>query len=96
MEILSIKHKGLRRLLEHDDDRGLPRQHVQKIRERVGTLQAAPNLESWLTLRKGRPHALKGNRKGDYAISVTANMRLTFTYDGRRIAALDLDFEDYH
>ena len=91
-----MRHKGLKRLLENDDDRGLPRQYVQKIRERIATLLAARDIDSWLTLRKGRPHALEGNRKGDYAISVTANMRLTFTYDGERIAALDLDFEDYH
>ena len=39
-------------------------------------------------------HQLKGNRKGTWAISVTGNLRITFSYiaDG----ASDIDLEDYH
>lgn len=39
-------------------------------------------------------HALTGNRKGHYSLKVTANWRLTFTFDGTD--AHDLDLEDYH
>ena len=40
-------------------------------------------------------HALTGNRKGSFAMTVTRNWRLTFVkVDDRTIT--DLDLEDYH
>ncbi len=40
-------------------------------------------------------HALGGDRKGTYAMTVTKNWRLTFTkVDERTVAELDL--KDYH
>ena len=40
-------------------------------------------------------HALTGDRKGEFAMTVTRNWRLTFTkVDEHTIA--DLDLEDYH
>ncbi len=40
-------------------------------------------------------HALTGDRKGSFAMTVTRNWRLTFTkIDDLTIA--DLDLEDYH
>jgi proteic killer suppression protein len=39
-------------------------------------------------------HPLKGNRKGEFAVIVTRNWRLTFGWnDGD---AVDVDLEDYH
>lgn len=96
MRIFSIRHKGLRRLIERNDARGLPPQHVERITVRIAAIVNARDIDDWLSQPLGRPHALKGDRKGDYAVSVSANMRITFTYDGEAIAALDLDFEDYH
>ena len=40
-------------------------------------------------------HALTGDRKGTYAMTVTKNWRLTFTKVDERTVA-DLDLEDYH
>ncbi len=46
----------------------------------------------------GRPgfgfHSLKGNRKGEYALTVTANYRLTFRFEEGDVSELNL--EDYH
>ena len=39
-------------------------------------------------------HPLKGNRKGTYAVSVSGNWRLTFSFDGEH--AVNVDLEDYH
>jgi proteic killer suppression protein len=39
-------------------------------------------------------HPLKGDRKGEYAISVCGNFRMTFRFEGGDI--FDLDLEDYH
>ena len=41
-----------------------------------------------------RLHRLKGDRKGQWAVSVSGNYRITFRFvDGN---AEDVDFEDYH
>ena len=39
-------------------------------------------------------HALKGQRKGEYAISVTGNYRLTFRFEKGEMR--DVNLEDYH
>jgi proteic killer suppression protein len=39
-------------------------------------------------------HALTGDQKGRYAVTVSRNWRLTFAWDGD--GAVDLDLEDYH
>jgi len=39
-------------------------------------------------------HSLKGQRKGEYAIMVTANYRLTFRFANGE--AHDVNLEDYH
>jgi len=41
-----------------------------------------------------KPHILKGNRKGDWSLEVTANWRIKFNYDNDTASAYDL--EDYH
>jgi proteic killer suppression protein len=39
-------------------------------------------------------HALRGDLKGRYAMTVSRNLRLTFGWDGEE--AVDVDLEDYH
>jgi len=39
-------------------------------------------------------HALKGNRKGTYALHVSGNHVITFTWDGVNVR--NVDFEDHH
>jgi proteic killer suppression protein len=39
-------------------------------------------------------HPLKGDRKGDYAVSISGNWRMTFRFEGEHAA--DVDLEDYH
>jgi proteic killer suppression protein len=41
-----------------------------------------------------RFHALTGNRKGTYAVTVTGNWRITFRFAGED--AIDVDLEGYH
>ena len=40
-----------------------------------------------------RFHELKGDRNGTYAVSVTGNVRITFSFKGED--ATDVDLEDY-
>lgn len=96
MDIVSVKHKGLRRLIEKDDDRLLPAQYRLKIRRLIAILIGLGAIEDFLALPRGKPHRLKGNRSDTYAITVYANWRLTFEYEAETQSLHILDFEDYH
>jgi proteic killer suppression protein len=43
-----------------------------------------------------KPHPLKGSRKGDWALEITGNWRITFNFDTDTASAYDIDLEDYH
>jgi proteic killer suppression protein len=91
--IRSIRHKGLRRLYEDDDHRGVIREHSQKLRDILARLDAA-NSPADLDLPGLRLHPLKGDLKGFWAVTVRANWRVIFRFfDGEM---LDLDYTDYH
>jgi proteic killer suppression protein len=93
MLIERFRHKGLRRLYD-DDPRGLPAEFVPKIKAILAALDAAADLSQMATMPGWRLHPLKGNRRGQYGITVTGNWRITFRLRGNTIK--DVDFEDYH
>jgi len=66
---------------------------VKRIRVRLNALDRAKDLRD-LDLPGFKFHALKGERKGEYAIAVTGNFRLTFRFEAGNVLRLDL--EDYH
>lgn len=39
-------------------------------------------------------HQLKGDRAGEYAVTVSGNVRITYRFDGQQATAVNL--EDYH
>lgn len=43
-----------------------------------------------------RPHSLKGDLSGFWAMDVSGNWRIIFRFDNARHSAYDLDFVDYH
>jgi proteic killer suppression protein len=91
--IESFRHKGLRRLYDDDDRKLLPPELVGRIREILTALEAAESIEG-LSRPTFRLHALKGELKGFWAVTVRANWRIIFRFaDGR---ASDVDFVDYH
>jgi proteic killer suppression protein len=91
--IQSIRHKGLRRLYEDDDLRGVIREHAVKLRDILARLDAANAVED-MDLPGFRLHPLKGELKGFWAVTVRANWRVIFRFiEGD---ALDVDYVDYH
>jgi len=96
MNIVSVKHKGLKRLIEKDDDRLLPPQYRKKIRRLIAILIGLRSIKGFLSLPHGRPHRLKGDRSHIYSISVSPNWRLTFEYEVETNSIHILDYEDYH
>lgn len=95
MQIRSISHKGLKRLIEGDDGRGLDAQAVPKLRRMLTFLEDATGIEVLEAVPTWRVHQLTGDRRGTWSLSVTRNYRLTFQLDEEG-AIVALDFEDYH
>lgn len=91
--IRNFRHRGLRRLFERDDRSKVSKQDADKLarilarlnRSRVPQDMAAPGF---------RLHPLKGDRKGFWAVTVRANWRVVFRFEGED--ACDVDLVDYH
>lgn len=91
--IRSIRHKGLKRLRDDDDRRGLVAEHVQKLRDIIARLDAAGSVAD-MDLPGFKLHPLKGDLKGFWSVTVRANWRVIFRFaDGD---TLDVDYLDYH
>jgi len=91
--IRSIRHKGLKRLHEDDDPRGVMREHTAKLRDILARLDAASTIAD-MDLPGFRLHPLKGDFKGLWAVTVRANWRVIFRLEEGE--ALDVDYIDYH
>ncbi len=91
--IKKIRHKGLAKFYLCGETRGLNAEHVARLRLQLGVLDRSQspmgmNLPGW------KLHALKGARKGQWAVSVSGNWRLVFEFDGDD--ATHIDLVDYH
>ncbi len=91
--IRSIRHKGLRRLYQDDDPRGLDHDHASKLRNILARLDAARTVAD-MDLPGFRLHRLKGELKDFHAVIVRANWRVIFRFEDG--AATDVDYLDYH
>lgn len=94
MDIISIKHKGLKKFIENNDSRGLPPEKVNRIRNVLAVLILATDMDNVKGPPGWRIHQLKGDRAGEWSISVSGNWRITFKVERGDIANLNL--EDYH
>jgi addiction module HigA family antidote len=79
--IESFKHKGLRNLFEQDDARKVKADQVDRLRLILSTLDQASGVQD-MNQPTFRLHSLKGNRKGVGAVTVRANWRVTFRFEG--------------
>jgi len=91
--IEGFKHKGLRRLFQDDDARGVSAEHVRKIGQILAVLHAAETIDA-LRLPTFGLHALKGDLKGLWAVTVRANWRIIFRFENGK--ATNVDLVDYH
>ena len=91
--IASFRNRQLRRFWERNDASRLPPDRIARITMILDRLDAAAKPED-LNLPGLEFHKLSGTSKGRYAISVSANWRLTFGWADQD--AVDVDFEDYH
>jgi toxin HigB-1 len=91
--IRSIRHKGLKRLHEEDDSRGVIAEHAVKLRDVLARLDAARTVSD-MDMPGFRLHPLKGREQGLWAVTVRANWRVIFRFADPD--AFDVDYVDYH
>jgi len=91
--IKSFQHKGLERFFRKGDARGIQTQHASRIGRTLDALDNAGSAEQ-LNIPGMYLHPLKGERKGQWAMTVSGNWRITFAFDGEDVIIVNL--EDYH
>jgi proteic killer suppression protein len=91
--IISFRHKGLQRFFSNSDRRGIPVGLAPRIARILDRLDASSKPED-MDLPGHKFHGLKGERKGNYAVAVSGNWRITFSFDNEDAAEVNL--EDYH
>jgi toxin HigB-1 len=91
--IIRFRHKGLERLFASGDTRGVNAQYAKRLRRLLAALSTAASPLS-MNIAGFQLHPLGGERKGEWAVSVSGNWRLVFRFDGED--ATDVDLVDYH
>jgi proteic killer suppression protein len=91
--IATFRHRGLKKLCEEDDHRGLSPAHVDKIKRILARLDEAANVNH-MSLPGFGLHPLKGKLKGLWAVSVSGNWRIVFRFEKGNV--YDVDLIDYH
>ena len=93
--IRSFRHRGLKRLYELDDKSGIRPDILSKVENILAVLDRAGGPgPGHMNLPGFRPHPLKGDLHGLWAVTVRANWRIVWRFDGPD--ALDVDLVDYH
>ena len=89
----SFKHRGLKPLYERDDRSGIRPDFVDTVQEILTVLDGSATSQE-LDLPGYRLHPLKGDLKGFWAVTVRANWRIVFRFEGGD--AFDVELIDYH
>ena len=95
MQIKSIRHKALRRFAETGSPIGLPAGSVDRLRNMLAYIDAIAAAEELRVPPNFGAHKLTGDRKGEWALFVTKNWRMTFRVNTAG-GIEDMDLEDYH
>lgn len=94
MAILSFRSKGLQRLFEEDDRRHVPPASARKLADMLAAVDSAQSLSDLRVFPGWRLHPLSGRLDGLWSLTVTANRRIVFRFEGGN--ACDVDLVDYH
>lgn len=92
MEIESVSHKALRRLVEDGSERGVP--EPVRVRRMLAFLVAAETEDDFRVPPNFGAHVLTGDRAGTWSLTLSRNWRMTskVNEDG---TIIELDLEDY-
>jgi len=91
--IKTFKHRGLKRLYERGDGSGIRPDLLETV-ERILTILDSAASPQALDIPRYRLHPLKGDLRGFWSVTVRANWRIIFRFEGDD--ALDVEMIDYH
>jgi proteic killer suppression protein len=91
--IKSFKHKGLEVFFYTGKKKGIRPEQANRLERILDRLNAATDVKD-MNYPGSNLHQLKGDKKGQYAVSVSGNWRIFFEFiDGD---AYIVDYDDYH
>ena len=91
--IQGFRHKGLERFYQSGSKRGIVADQAKRLRHILAALEAASSPKD-LNLPGFRPHRLKGDLEGHWAITVSGNWRVVSRFNEDNVEAVD--YVDYH
>jgi toxin HigB-1 len=91
--IQRFRHKGLKRLFQQGDVRGISPDLLEKLENILFMLNRARRSDD-MNLPGFRLHRLKGDLTGFWSVTVRANWRVIFRFEEGDV--YDVDLIDYH
>jgi proteic killer suppression protein len=91
--IKSFTHKGLERFFLTGSRAGIIVMHAQRLRQVLAMLDQAGAIDD-MDAPGLRLHQMKGDKKGLWSVTVQANWRVAFRFEGGD--AHVVDYLDYH
>jgi toxin HigB-1 len=91
--IRSFKHRGLKRLYERGDRSGIRHDLLDSVEDILARLDDAETPQA-MNLPGYRLHPLKGSLQDVWSVTVRANWRIVFRFEGAN--AFDVELTDYH
>lgn len=91
--IQNFRHKGLKRLFEDGEAKGIQADHLEKIENILAVLDRAASPKD-MDLPGFKLHPLKGKWKEFHGVTVRANWRVVFRFEEGN--ACDVELIDYH
>jgi len=92
--IKSFRYKGLEKFFTTGSKAGIQPKHAALLEEQLAALDSATNSADIGAAPGWKLHSLRGKLEGHFAIRVSGNWRLTFTFEGTDVVLLD--YLDYH
>jgi proteic killer suppression protein len=91
--IKSYRHQGLKRFAESGSKAGIQPKHADRLRRLLTALDVASVAQD-MDAPGNKLHPLEGDLAHHWAVSVSGNWRLTFSFDGEDV--IFVDYRDYH
>ncbi|HEY5055837.1 MAG TPA: type II toxin-antitoxin system RelE/ParE family toxin [Acidobacteriaceae bacterium] len=91
--IQSFRHKGVERFFLTGSKAGIQAKHAAKLATQLNLLNTISSPEK-MAVPAWRLHPLHSDLTGHWAVWVSGNWRLTFTFEGED--AVLVDYQDYH
>ena len=91
--IKTFRHKGLQASFDTGSKSGIQPSHAPRLARQLARLDLVKNASA-MNLPGWKLHPLSGKLAGHYAVTVSGNWRVTFTFEGED--AVLVDYQDYH